>query len=323
MIAALAPNPSIDRFFLVADQVRVGAIHRPSELIAVAGGKGLNVARAASALGGDVRAIALLAGHAGRWIADELLDNAIRADVVWTTGETRSSLTAADPESGRPTEFYERGESTDPAAWERFAERVSALSGASWASISGSLPQGIPAKASADLVERARSTGARVAVDQAGAVLSAALNAAPDLVKVNRVEARELSGQEEPRAAALALHERLTARRDALGLDAPATVVTAGEDGAYLIAPDGRLFRGSLDVRGPFPNGSGDSFLGGLLVALDGGADALLDASERWQAALPLALGAATANAERAGAGRLDPRRARTLAAQASVQLLS
>lgn len=315
MIAALAPNPSIDRFFLVADQVRVGAIHRPAELVATAGGKGLNVARAASTLGGDVRAIALLAGHAGRWIADELLDNAIRADVVWTTGETRTSLSAADPESGRPTEFYERGETTDPAAWERFAERVSAVSGARWAAISGSLPPGIPASASGDLVERARETGARVVVDQSGAVLTAAIAAAPDLVKVNASEAQGLTGQQEPRAAALALHEQLVGRRDALGLGAPATIVTAGEEGAYLVDADGAVWRGSLDVRGPFPNGSGDSFLGGLLAALD--ADG--DGEPRWREALPLALAAGVANAERAGAGKLDPRRARALAAQAVV----
>ncbi|MBB4661189.1 1-phosphofructokinase family hexose kinase [Conexibacter arvalis] len=315
MIAALAPNPSIDRFFLVADQVRAGAIHRPAELVATAGGKGLNVARAAATLGGDVRAIALLAGHAGRWIADELLDNAIRADVVWTTGETRTSLSAADPESGRPTEFYERGESTDPAAWERFAERVSAVTDARWASVSGSLPPGVPASASADLVERARETGARVAVGQSGAALTAALGAAPDLVKANANEAHGATGHDQPRSAALALHDLLSARREALGLGAPATIVTAGEDGAYLVDPSGSLWRGSVDARGPFPNGSGDSFLGGLLVALD----AEGDGEPRWPETLPLALGAAAANAERAGAGKLDPRRARALAAQAVV----
>lgn len=312
MIAALAPNPSIDRFFLVADEVRVGQIHRPSELVATAGGKGLNVARAASTLGGDVRAVALLAGHAGRWIADELLDHAIRADVVWTTGETRTSLSAADPSSGRPTEFYERGESTDPAAWERFVERVAAVTGAGWAAVSGSLPPGVAARGSAELVERARAGGARVAVDQQGPALSAALEAAPDLVKVNASEARELTGQRDPRAAARSLHASLSERRSAAGLDAPAAIVTAGEDGAYLVTPDGRVHHGTIDVRGPFPNGSGDSFLGGLLVALDAGED--------YPDALPLALGAATANAERAGAGRLDPRRARTLAAQALVR---
>ncbi|HEY4278151.1 MAG TPA: PfkB family carbohydrate kinase [Conexibacter sp.] len=320
MIAALAPNPSIDRFFLVDDEVRVGAIHRPVELVATAGGKGLNVARAAAALGGDVRAIALLAGHAGRWIAEALLDAGVRAEVVWTTGETRTSLTAADPESGRPTEFYEHGEITDPAAWEQFAECAGAVRGASWVALSGSLPPGIPAAAGADLVGRLRAVGAHVAVDQHGPALAAALGAAPDLVKVNTSEARELTGEAEPLNAARVLHEQLGAVRAPAGLDPATAIVTAGEAGAFLVAPDGDAWHATLAVRGPFPNGSGDSFLAGLLVGLDAqtaepGAASL----ERWQEALGLALGAAAANAERAGAGRLDPRRARALAAEVLV----
>ncbi len=44
MIVAVAPNPSIDKALLIPD-FRLGAIHRPEQLVAVAGGKGLNVAR--------------------------------------------------------------------------------------------------------------------------------------------------------------------------------------------------------------------------------------------------------------------------------------
>ena len=71
MILCVAANPSIDRLFAV-DGLVPGAIHRPTRFVQVAGGKGLNVARAAVRLGGDVQAAALLGGHAGRWIADEL-----------------------------------------------------------------------------------------------------------------------------------------------------------------------------------------------------------------------------------------------------------
>jgi fructose-1-phosphate kinase PfkB-like protein len=67
-------------------------------------------------------------------------------------------------------------------------------------------------------------------------------------------------------------------------------------------------------VRGRYPVGSGDAFLAGLVVALDGGAG--------WGIALRLALGAATANAELPGAGRLDPSRAEALAEQATVRLI-
>ena len=81
-----------------------------------------------------------------------------------------------------------------------------------------------------------------------------------------------------------------------------------------LVAPEGSAWAGRLYVRGPYPVGSGDSFLAGLVVALNGGAD--------WPDALALALGAGTANAEAPGAGRLDPVRARKLAGEARVARL-
>jgi hypothetical protein len=47
-----------------------------------------------------------------------------------------------------------------------------------------------------------------------------------------------------------------------------------------------------------------------------------LDSGTGWGGALRLALGAATANAELPGAGRLDPSRAGALAEQATVRLI-
>ncbi|HVD71793.1 MAG TPA: PfkB family carbohydrate kinase, partial [Actinomycetota bacterium] len=91
-------------------------------------------------------------------------------------------------------------------------------------------------------------------------------------------------------------------------------VVTRGADGVVLAAPDGSLYEGVLYERGRYPVGSGDSFLAGLVTALDRGGD--------WEHALRLALGAATANAELPGAGTLDPSRAAALADHAKVQLL-
>jgi fructose-1-phosphate kinase PfkB-like protein len=71
------------------------------------------------------------------------------------------------------------------------------------------------------------------------------------------------------------------------------------------------MLRGHVDVSGRYPVGSGDAFLAGLVVALDGGAG--------WREALALALGAATANAEIPGAGVLDPGRASELAGLAVI----
>jgi 1-phosphofructokinase family hexose kinase len=307
MIVCAAPNPSIDKLFIVSD-VTVGAIHRPDRLIARAGGKGLNVARAAHTLGADVVAVALLAGHAGRWIADELVEQGVRVETVWAEGETRSSLSVAHA-GGEMTEFYERGVSPGPVSWEAFVASVRATvrPGATWLSISGSMPPHIAPDDAALLVHAGHETGALVAVDQHDATLAAALGAGPDLVKVNQHEARDLTGHHDPATAAAALRDRAIAG----GAD-PATalsVVTLGADGALMLTPDGATIHGDIDVVAPYPTGSGDSFLAGLLAANDAGSD--------WPDALAVALGAATANAEAEGAGTFDAGRARALAERA------
>ena len=71
-------------------------MHRPALFAQVAGGKGLNAARAAATLGADVRVVAILAGHAGRWLEGELEREGIPIEAVWVDGESRSSLSVAD-----------------------------------------------------------------------------------------------------------------------------------------------------------------------------------------------------------------------------------
>jgi 1-phosphofructokinase family hexose kinase len=304
VIACVAPNPSIDRLFRCAAVVP-GAIHRPDELVLRPGGKGLNVARVAHALGAEVRAVALLGGHAGRWVAEALRDEGLPTEVVWGDGETRSSLSVAA--GGTMTEFYELGDPPGPAAWAAFRDRVAAVAaGATWASFSGSMPPGVEPGHAAALVAAAHAAGAHVAVDQHGPTLAAALSAGPDVVKVNRHEAAELTDEDDPQRAA----EAVADRQRAGGAPAPLTVVTLGEHGALVRDPDGTVLRGRLDARGPYPVGSGDAFLAGLLTAAPppGGP---------WDEALALALGAAAANAEVPGAGSLDALRARALASVA------
>ena len=52
MILCLTPNPAIDRSLYV-DELKIGEVHRAKKTLAVAGGKGINVARAIRTLGGN------------------------------------------------------------------------------------------------------------------------------------------------------------------------------------------------------------------------------------------------------------------------------
>jgi 1-phosphofructokinase family hexose kinase len=310
VIVCLAANPSIDKLFEV-EEVTPGQIHRPGGFVQVAGGKGLNVARAVASLGADVVAVALLRGHAGKWIEEALAAEGVRSRIVWTHGENRSALSVADRETGGLTEFYENGSDVPSSAWPELAhaaeDEVRAAGAGSWFTISGSVPKGIPLYAYRELIPPAHEAGARVAIDAHGEPLGSALTAGPDLVKVNAFEASTALGSKID--SALQAADAATEFRRTVGGDDHGAVVTKGGAGALMAAPDGTRWQGGVDAIGDYPVGSGDSFLAGFVVALDRGSD--------WKDAFRLALGAAAANALMPGAGRFERSQAESFAAEA------
>jgi 1-phosphofructokinase family hexose kinase len=310
MILAVAGNPSIDKLFEV-DCLTPGDIHRPSHFVPLPGGKGIHVAQVATALGAQAVVTGLLAGHAGRWVAQELEAEGVDGRFVWTDGETRSSLSVADRETGRLTEFYEAGSPITGDQWRELeAVVLSLLPQTGWLSLAGSLPPGTEVDGYSRLIRMAHDAGVSTALDSRSDALAHTLESEPALVKINVHEASELlsrpvDGAGECLAAATEIRARI-------GGEGHAAVITMGEDGMVVVDPEGARWRGRLYVRGRYPVGSGDSVLAGLLVALDGG--------ETWPQAIALGLGAAAANAETPGAGHIDPERARQLAAMADVE---
>lgn len=293
MIVCVAANPSVDKLFQV-ERVVPGGIHRPSGYVQVAGGKGLNAARAAATLGADVQAIALLAGHAGRWIAEQLERDAIHAQIVWAEGETRASLSVADRETEQLTEFYEDGIEVDADTWSRFAGTVEAASAAAdWMTVSGSLPRAVPPGGYAAL-----HVDCKIAADTVADRPKQAT-----LVKVNAAEAAALTNLDSSTPDGAVAAARVLAQGGA-------AAVTRGPLGAVLVTA-GETLVGNLDARGAYPVGSGDALLGGMVTALDRGAD--------WSESLALGLGAAAANAAVPGAGRFERADAERLAQRAVI----
>ena len=126
MILCVAGNPSIDKLFEVA-KIEIGEIHRPDRMIALPGGKGIHVAQVATVLGAEAVVTGLLAGHAGRWVAQTLAAEGVSGEWAWGAGETRSSLSVADAASGRLTEFYEDGAVVSGAEWQAVRSIVDSL----------------------------------------------------------------------------------------------------------------------------------------------------------------------------------------------------
>jgi 1-phosphofructokinase family hexose kinase len=306
-VLVAGPNLTIDRTLS-------GAALRPGEVLrfsaeAGPGGKGLNVARGAQALGAPAVLVAFLPGRTGAAVGDLIGDEEIALRGVPCGGEVRSTTVVLEPD-GRSTVLNERGPEIGQEDWERFEDVVrAALAGHRVVVCTGSLPPGAPAGGYARLTALAREHGVSAIVDGAGPVVAAALPAAPDLVTPNLAEAEAALGAGDgsepvdvppdarPRAEAAAAALRTGGARAAL--------VTAAAAGAALATPGGVAWLPAPAVRVRNPIGAGDALVAGLAAALEGGAP-LLQAARAG-----IAAGAACVEDPRAG--RLDPVRAAEL----------
>jgi tagatose 6-phosphate kinase len=294
MLLCVNLNAAVDKT-LVIENFHLGTIHRPSFELSLPGGKGCNVARAATALGQQVVVSGWVGGHAGQFIEDGLRAEGIQAAFIHTAVESRSCVSILDPASGALTEIYEKGRPVSAQELEQFTHSFRQwLPRVRLVTLSGSLPPGVPVDFYASLIHMTRSAGVRVVLDSSGEALRTGVEVGrPDVLKCNRAELSALLGQ--PLTGTDALRSAilvLAARR-------PATVIiTLGEQGAVAAEASGRLrWARAPQIEAVSTVGSGDAFLGGLACGLLAEKD--LDES------LSLAVAAGSANALQIGAGCL------------------
>ena len=100
MIITVTLNAAIDKTLAVPN-FRLGRRHRAVEQTAMAGGKGVNVARALKALGQPVIATGVAGGPTGTRIIEHLTEDSILNDFVRIREESRMSTAVVDPTNGR------------------------------------------------------------------------------------------------------------------------------------------------------------------------------------------------------------------------------
>lgn len=269
MIVTLTPNPSLDRTLQV-DELRRGEVVRASSVRVDPGGKGINVALALTTTGHPARAVVPLGGGEGAQLGAAIEDTGIELVRVPITATVRTNITLAEPD-GTITKINDPGpELTVHEAAALTRSTVEAINGATWVAGCGSLPPGAPTSLYAELVTRAHTVGARVAIDASGAALATAVDAGPDLIKPNVHELAELTGRSLTR-----IGDVVDAARQ-LHLQGIATVVVSlGGDGAILVDADGAWQATTLPVTVRSTVGAGDALVAGLLAADGTGPNAL------------------------------------------------
>ena len=114
MIVTVTLNAALDRTVTVPNFQR-GHRHRASQGLTLAGGKGINIARALKRLGAPVVATGLAGGRTGTRIVEELTAEAILNDFVRIRDESRTSTAVVDPTAPTYTEINEWGPTVRPA----------------------------------------------------------------------------------------------------------------------------------------------------------------------------------------------------------------
>src|ERR687886_1261860 len=196
MIITVTLNAAIDKTLAVPN-FQLGRRHRAVEQAAMAGGKGVNVARALKALGQPVIATGVAGGPTGTRIIEHLTEEAILNDFVRIREESRTSTAVVDPTSGEQTEINERGPKVSEAQLELFVDKLLYLAkGAGVCVFSGSLPRGVPDDLYARLIAEINRLGVVTVLDAEGEALRLGTRAEPAVVTPNEPEAEELVGHE-------------------------------------------------------------------------------------------------------------------------------
>jgi 1-phosphofructokinase family hexose kinase len=312
MIITVTLNAAIDKTLAVPN-FRLGRRHRAVEQTAMAGGKGVNVARALRALGQPVIATGVAGGPTGTRIVEHLTDEGILNDFVRIREESRTSTAVVDPTSGEQTEINEHGPHVSDAELDLFVDKLLYLAkGAAVCVFAGSLPRGVDAGLYGRLIEEMRRLGVTTVLDSEGEPLLVATRKGPDVVTPNELEAEGLVGREFSD-----VDDRRRALEEMVEMGAHEGLMTL-PDGCMAVLGDSgdrQLFRATLEPLEPVSSvGSGDAFLAGFVAARYSGRDD--------EECLRFAVACGAESTQHFGAGQLELREVERLISEVRLERL-
>ena len=259
-VAVFAPHP-----LLTVTLEREGADREGVHF--AAGGQGVWVARTAGMLGAVPALCSFIGGESGGLLGG-LLDS-LRGKRCLVPTATASGCHVSDRRSGK-LEVLSMALSDPPSRHELddlFSVTCSEAIACGWLVVTNPLPaEALPLELYRDLVADVRANGCRTLVDLSTPRVDLALEAEPDLVKLNDWELAEIVSDSVAgpllRPAAESLRER-GARSVIVTRGEQPALVLHGEDAWWLQPP--RFARG-------FREGCGDAMMGGIVASWSGGA---------------------------------------------------
>ncbi len=266
LITTVCLNPSIDHMIAV-DSLVCGGLNRVRDSRYDAGGKGLNVAVAISALGGEAECVGFMDRENARLFETRLRKSGTAYDFIWRDVPTRTNLKVFDRSCGVVTEFNESGRAVGEEELARMTELiVHRARHADVLVLSGSMPPACPADYYARVLRAVAGESCRCVLDADGAPLAEGIAARPWLIKPNRAELETLTGR-----SLRGVADVRDAAREIIARGVAVVAVSLGADGAIIADADEAFFAPRLDIDVHSTVGAGDAMVAGLVCGFSAG----------------------------------------------------
>lgn len=264
MIVTVTMNPAIDKTVDIESLER-GGLNRISHVELDAGGKGINVSKTISALGGKSIATGFIAGNSGKVIQGVMNDWGIENDFIEVSGETRTN-TKVFEKSGELTELNEPGPVAAEEDVKALLEKLEGYANEETLFVlAGSIPRGVEKDIYRQIIELVHKKGAKVLLDADGELFTKALEAGPDIIKPNRVELEQYAGMDY-----VASEQELLQVADKLMEKGIETVaVSMGKSGAIFLKENYKVRCPGLKVKAHSTVGAGDAMVAALSYSWD------------------------------------------------------
>lgn len=285
MIVTVTMNPAIDKT-LELEQLAKGEVNRIRYVELDVGGKGINVSKTISRLGGKSVATGFIAGNNGQIIRNELERMGIVTDFVEVAGETRTNTKIYEIKGG-VTELNEPGPEIGTESLEKLLQKISGyVNEETIVVLAGSVPSGVDKDIYKKITEMVHEGGGRVFLDADGELFVRGLEAVPDMIKPNREELQKYMGTEEP----LEEKEIKEFAEEMLHKGISEIAVSMGSEGALFFGEGYQLKSPAIDVKVQSTVGAGDAMVAAMVYSHEQN----LDREEQIRCCMAVSAGAVT-----------------------------
>jgi len=264
IIYTLCLNPSLDKSVIIK-KILFDDINRITRFQEDPGGKGINVSRVISFLGGATLALGFSGGATGKRIEELLSKKKVRFSFTKIKKETRLIFNVFEERRKKTIRLNERGPKVKKEEIKKLLSFIFSLpyQKNDYFVCSGSPTPGINSNIYQQIIGKLKRIGVRTVLDADNKPLELGIKSAPFLVKPNLWELSRLFKKK-----IKTISEIILASKTLLKKGIKMILTSRGEKGAILVSKDGIFSAVPPRMKVKSSIGSGDALLGGFLFAI-------------------------------------------------------